>query len=240
MHDSDLGEDVGTLLAFALNPRSRPGQEPVYDELLRRFRSEAPLRALFLAVLRGLGLTLLDAGEHGMVLGANEDSLFALRLADYRQNMSTEDRLCHGLVQLAIAAWCFPTAQSLADPEAVVFQLSTSRVVRYLVDLCTTLKARGEVDSELGTPELREAWRAVLERAETRSTPDGRRAPHTLVGMVAYALASLERGGLLRRVSDDEGGTYRTLFAYRVQVRELGVHRAFALAQEARRTLGTI
>ena len=187
-------------------------------------------------MLRGLGLTILDAGEHGMVLGASGDSIFALRLADYRQNLSLEDRVCHGMIQLAIAAWCFPTAASLADAETVVAQLSTQRVVRYLVDLCQQLKARADTDPELGNPELREAWRIILSRAETRSTPDGRRVAQTLNGMVAHALAHLERGGLLRRVSDEEGGTFKTLSAYRVQVRELGSLAAFRLVQEARQS----
>jgi hypothetical protein len=240
VHDSDIGEDIGRLIGFALNPRSRPAQEPVYDELLRRFRMDATFRSLTTAVLRGLGLSILDTGEHGMVLGASQESIFALRLSDYRQNLSLEDRICHGMIQLAIAAWCFPTAASLADPDPVVFQLTTHRVVRYLVDLCQQLKLRADRDPDLGTLELREAWRVILERAETRSTPDGRRVAQTLSGMVAYALTHLERGGLLRRVSEEEGGTFKTFSSYRVQVRELGAHDAFQLVQEARRRLEAV
>jgi len=239
LHESDVGEDVGMLIGFALNPRSRPAQEPVYDELLRRFRHDASFRSLTTAVLRGLQLTILDAGEHGMVLGASQDSIFGLRLADYRQNMSLEDRVCHGLIQLAIAAWCFPTAASLADPDPLVHQLSHQRIVRYLVDLGLQLKARAESDADYGSPELREAWRVVVSRAETRSTPDGRRTAQTLAGMVAHALLHLERGGQLRRVSDEEGGTYKTLSSYRIQVRELSAHSAFQLVQEARRQTET-
>lgn len=184
---------------------------------------------------RGLGLRVLDVGPSGLVLGALDESPFALRMADYRQNLGAEDRMVHGLIQLAIAAWCFPTAQSLDDPTRTVVALTAPDVVGYLKELAQKLKSQADQDPELASPELKEAWRVVLALPETRSTQDSRRASGTLKGMVEYALERLEQAGLLKASKDAENMTYRTLAAYRIQVRELGALDAFRWIQETRR-----
>lgn len=235
MNPQELGQDAGRLLAYGLNPRVRPAQDPTYAHLLRRFRADPDMRTLTAAVAEGLGLLVLDVTERGIVLGAVDDGPFALRLRSYRQNLSVEERLSHGVIQLAIAAWCFPTAAELADADSVVVRVSVNGLVRYLRELCQELEARAALDPEAGTPELQEAWRAILSRPETRETPDARRTAGSLAGMVAYALETLAEGGLMSRASDDEGGTYNALSAYRVHVRELAAHRAFDLVQRAGR-----
>ena len=142
--------------------------------------------------------------------------------------------MCHGLIQLAVAAWCFPTAESLEDPDAIAgTRVSVGRLVEYLVGMCEELKSRSEEDPEAGSPELQEAWRTVLVRAQTRGSPDGRRSAGTLSGMVAHALGSLERGGLMRKIDESSGGTWQALSAYRLQVRELAAHDAALLVREA-------
>jgi hypothetical protein len=51
--------------------------------------------------------------------------------------------------------------------------------------------------------------------------------------MIAHALESLERGGLLRRLGNEDGGTWQALSAYRLQVRELAAHDVANLVREA-------
>jgi len=232
----DLTEDAARLLSYGLRPKIRPGANPDYRELLRRFRQDAGLRARCEAVGRGLGLLILGATDHGIALGAEDDGPFAMRLADYRrQSTSVADRMCHGLIHLAIAAWCFPTAQHLEERDSVAgVRVSVNRTVSYLVELCSQLKDRtNDEDAEESSPELAEAWRTVLSRAETRATADGRRAATTLAGMVAHALETLETGGLMRRVGDEDGGTWQALGSYRMQVRELAAHDSFLLVRQA-------
>ncbi len=232
----NLTEDAARLLSYGLRPKLRPAASPDYRELLRRFRQDAGLRARCEAVGRGLGLLILGASDHGIALGAEDDGPFAMRLADYRrQATSVADRLCHGLIQLAIAAWCFPTAQQLDERDSVAgVRVSVNRMVSYLVELCRQLKDRADdEDAEERSPELAEAWRTVLSRAETRATSDGRRAATTLAGMIAHALETLETGGLMRRVGDEDGGTWQALGSYRMQVRELAAHDSFLLVRQA-------
>ncbi|MCA9717738.1 MAG: hypothetical protein KC468_23910, partial [Myxococcales bacterium] len=209
-----LAEDASRLLCFGLRPRVRAAQRPEYGTLLRRFRTEAPLRAHVEAIARGLGLCVLGATEQGIVLGAEDESPFAQRLVDYRRtkNISTQERMCHGLIQLVIAAWCFPTGQSLEiDDEALGTRVSVNEIVDYLIGVCEELKSRAVADPEHGSPELEEAWRGVLSRAAIRSTSDNRNVPKTLVGMTAHALKHLERGGLMRRVDDEGNGAWQPL-----------------------------
>lgn len=230
-----LAEDAARLLGYGLRPTLRPSKEPDYAQLLRRFRLESPLRERVVAIASGLGLVVLGDTDLGIVLGAQERGPFAMRLSDYRRsNLSVEERMCHGLVQLAIAAWCFPNARALEDPDSIAgTRVSVRRLVEHLVGLCEELKERSGEDPDAGTPELHEAWRTILGRAATRGTPDGRRAAGTLTGMVAHALEFLERGGLMRKIGDADGGTWQALAAYRLQVRELGAHEVAVRVREA-------
>lgn len=231
----ELSEDAARLLSFALRPTLRPSKEPGYAELLRRYRGDTALRTHVAVIARGLGLIVLGDTDYGLAIAAEEDGAFALRIADYRRNLGVEERMCHGLIQLAVAAWCFPTAESLEDPDSVIgARLSARRLVEYIVGLCDELKQRAAEDPEAGSPELQEAWRAILARAETRGTSDGRRSAGTLAGMIEHALEFLETGGLLRRVDND---TWQALPAFRLQVRELAAHDAAALVREAGRSV---
>lgn len=226
-----LGADAGRLLAFALTPRARPANTPEYDDLLKRLRQDAELRALTEAVAEGLGLMVLGVGPTGLALGCRDDSPFAMRLPDYRAARSIEERVLHGLIQLAIAAWCFPNAEDLEDDDAVR-RVHSRDLVEHLARACRDLEAKASVDPDLGTPELQEAWRAVLARPETKETPDERRTASSLIGMCEYALERLGAGGLMQK---EEDGSWRTTQAYRLQVRELAAHEAYRLVREALR-----
>jgi hypothetical protein len=229
----DHAEDAGRLLAGAL-ARTRP-MDTAHRELLRRYRTDGAFRGVVEAFARGLGLRVLDAIDSGLVLAADADSPFAFRLADFRQNLSVEDRLCHGMVQVAIAAYCFPTAASLEDDDRGLVPVAVQDVVEFLVAACTELQRRATIDPDLARPELQEAWRVVLTRPETRDTTDGRRATTPLSGMVGWALERLAHEGLLRKDGEDRGGRWHVRPAYRAQVRELAAHEAFRLVSSIAR-----
>ena len=233
--DSSHAEDAGRLLSGALG---RQALDTSGRELLRRYRTDGAFRGIVEAVARGLGLRVLDALDTGLVLAADADSPFSFRLQDFRQNLTVEDRLCHGMVQIAIAAYCFPTASSLEDDERGLIPVAVQDVVEYLTAACTELQRRATIDPDLARPELQEAWRIVLSRPETRDTGDGRRAAMALSGMVSWALDRLAQEGMLRKDSDERGGRWHVRPAFRVQVRELGGHEAFRLVSSIHRENG--
>ncbi|PRP89898.1 hypothetical protein ENSA5_70050 [Enhygromyxa salina] len=231
-----LAQDAAKLLRFGLQPKLRPANEADYGVLLRRYDAELELRGFVHMIADGLGLVVLGVTELGLVLGAEPDGPFALTLADYRRSgLSVEARMCHGLIQLLIAAYCFPSAASLEDATHIAgTRVCVNRLVEHLVNLAREFERRANEDPELGTKELREAWRAVLSMAQTRGTTDGRSAANTLSGMTLHALKQLERGGLMRKLGDQDGGSFQALGAYRLQVRELAALPAFRLVRDAR------
>jgi hypothetical protein len=235
MMEADLhrAEDAGRLLSYALSPTR--SVDTTHRELLRRYRTEGDLRSVVDAFARGLRLRVLDALDHGLVLAADAESPFAFKLADFRQNLSVEDRLCHGMIQIAIAAWCFPTAAALEDDDRGLIAITAHDVVEYLRAACTELQRRAAIDPHLARPELQEAWAVVLSRPETRDTGDGRRATSALTGMVGFALERLAQEGMLRKDGEERGGRWHVRPAWRTQVRELASHEAFRLVTSIHR-----
>jgi hypothetical protein len=226
---SPAAADAGAaaqLVAFGLTPRVRPAGDAAYAELVARFSADAAFAAIVDRVAGGLGLAILDVGASGIVLAPGPDSPFAQRLSDYRANLSVNERLLHGLIHVGVAAYCYPTAVSLAEEDVRV--CSVAAVERFLRDAATRLREQhGDADPDADAPELEQAWRLYLRRQPARDTADGRAGPSTTSGMVKYALERLAEQGMLVRLSDAEGGTYRALHRYRVAVRELAATQAY-------------
>src|SRR5579859_7015577 len=106
----ELAYQAARLIQFGLRPRIRPVQEPEYQQLITRFLDHAEFRSLVNEISTGLGMTILEAGELGLVLGPTEDSAFAIHPSSLLRRQTPDDRLLDGLVQVAIAATVFPRA----------------------------------------------------------------------------------------------------------------------------------
>ncbi|TVR00897.1 MAG: hypothetical protein EA398_10955 [Deltaproteobacteria bacterium] len=222
--------DLGVLLQYALTPRVRPGQSAEYRRLVQRLQQDVPFANSFHELADGLGLFVLAADDYGVVLGCRDDSSFALRLTDFRAALRTEDRVIYGLIVLALGAWCFPRADELDAFGEGARRVEVGGLTSYVVGLAETLAARSGEDSEADHPELRAAWRLVLEGAHEKPTADARRTSSTLAGKVKYTLEFLAGHGLL--VADGQEA-FRTTRALRTQLRELAANEAFALVRAA-------
>ncbi len=215
------------LLSYGLQPRLRPASTAGYADLVARHQSDVAFRDLVDHVADGLGLLVLEAdGVSGVVLGAAPGSVFELRLADYRANLSVEDRLVHGLIHVGIAAYTFPTAASLADDDAR--HASVQAVERFLRTASEQLsERRGDAAVADDPPETEQAWRLYLRRQPARDTADGRVGVSTTTGMIKYAFERLVSSGMATRTADTDGGTYRMHSRYRTGVRELAATAAY-------------
>jgi hypothetical protein len=228
---SDLqAADAGAasqLLSYGLQPRLRPAGTPPYAQLIERHQGDVAFRDLVDHVADGLGLVVLDvSAASGVTLAATPGSPFELRLADYRTNLSADDRLLHGLLHVGIAAYAYPTSASLTDDD--VRQASVQAVEAFIRAGCLRLQERaGTADPTTDQPETAQAWRLYLRRQAVRETADGRVGVSTTTGMVKYAFERLVAAGLATRASDVDGGTYRMLGRYRIGVRELAATAAY-------------
>ena len=224
------------LLAFGWRPKLTPTRDEDYRTLLRQYKADPAMQEALFAVAAGLGVTVLEVSDRaGVVLGGDDDSVFAVRMTEYARRTGSEhraaDRVLHGLAHLGAAATAFPRPADLAD-DTYVGRVSVERVDAFIREAARRLeeqaKAAGEqTDPPTARPMLEAAWRAYSRRNATGDTKDGRRLAASTQGMVAKALAYLAEQGFLTRQSDDEGGTYRTNPRYQVQVRELAETAAF-------------
>lgn len=223
------------LVGYGLQPRLRPAAAAGYADLVARHQSDVAFRDLVEHVADGLGLLVLDADVvSGVVLAAAPGSPFELRLGDYRTNLSADDRLLHGLIHVAIAAYVYPTAASLSDDE--VRHASVVNVERFLRAACERLAERQGGDGDAS--ERAQAWQLYLRRQSARETADGRVGVSTTTGMVRYAFERLVAGGMATRTGAADHGTYRLLGRYRTGVRELGATSAHRELLEALRDAG--
>src|SRR6266699_1139874 len=94
--------DAGRLLGFAFASRSATTSKD-YAELLRRYDDGPSLRTIVDGVCDGLRLRVVYVGKHGLIVTASETSSFHLNAEDYRSGMTPEERICHGVIQVAIA-----------------------------------------------------------------------------------------------------------------------------------------
>ena len=226
--------DAGRLLAFALARRS-PATSKEYAELLRRYDGDVPLRTITDGICDGLGLRVIHVGKHGLIVTAIETSPFRLSADHYRSAMSPEERICHGIIQVAIAAWSFPRAETLAqDDDVQAARITAKELAKWLRDFAEAENTRHSENPDPTETEEKRTWRVVLAQAVTKETKNKRESPKSLTGMCAYALDYLAAHGLLRAV-DENQGVYQGTSAYRIRLKYHGAHalleqlRAFAL-----------
>jgi len=209
-----------------LQPRQRPAQEAEYRELVDRYHDRSEFRELVKEFVVGLGLEVLDAGDHGIVLSPAAESAFALRPAEFRPGSSTtDDRLLDGLVQLTIAATIYPTSRDLEDePTRARPPVTIDEIDENLRRLC-----RGLEQQSLHAPDpaangeeagLYEAWRVFQSRLSAIETSDRRQSPRATRRIIQYSLDSLCEHGCFLRESRSGRVYYQPTWRYQVQLRQ--------------------
>lgn len=241
----DLHWQVGRLLQWGLRPQARPAQETGYQELIDRYFDDGSFRAAVRETAQGLGLEVLNASEHGLVLVPLEDSVFALRPADFRPSSSkAEDRMLDGLVQIAIATTVFPRARDLdEDPDLVRPPVTVGEIEAQLRGICDMLaeQARDEPDPEASDEErgLIEAWRVYQRRSEAMETKDARKGTRTTRRIIEHGLERLREFGCFTAIRQGGEPAWQPTRRYQIMVQELAATRLYehirvVLAQPAK------
>ncbi len=212
----DVATDAARLMRYGLSPRIRPNRDTEYNSLVVRFNADPHFRSIVRAVAVGQGL-LIHACDRleGLVLGPTEDSPYRMRLSDYVLVQSSDVRLLHGVVQVAIAATAYPTAAALEDGSHLA-SVSATQVYERIRAVLDDEHAGG-VDPPEDDPDEEPVWRAIRRLRAADTTPDGRETPHNIIGAIRKALRWLEENGLAEEVKG-ESDTWRLRDRYRLQV----------------------
>lgn len=231
-------ELAARLISYGADPKAAPADIPEYFALLERYGAEPEFKALTKAILAGFRAQPLKASPFGFVWASDKEGVFAIRRDDYRKQMSVEDRICHGIIQLGVAAYCFPNAEELDEADAIVpARVTVKKLVDYLHALSTEMKTRTDMEAIDQGGEIQAACHVVLALTPFNATRDGGQAYTSLAGKVRHAMDFLVDKGLFRRDGDDELGAYVAKATYRIRVRELAGDRAYHLVTEASRAM---
>ena len=230
----DMAEKCGRFIRFGLSPRVLPSADVGYLELVREFLADTSFQEITSALALGLGLRVLSVStQAGLVLGTTADSPFQLQREDYHSRMSSSDRIVQGMIHLAIASWCFPRAEDLREADEVLpAKMTVEQIVEYLHSLCEELKSREERNVAVPSAEVRMAWQHVLALGKYADSAKGRSFA-TVAGKVSYALDFLTEHGFLKREGSDTRPSWLARPAFRVHVREMAGHEAFAIVSRA-------
>lgn len=237
------------LVQWGLRPSVRPVQEPEYRDLIVSYHDDSAFREAVHGVAGGLGLFVLDVSEHGVVLGAEDDSVFALRPAAFRPGQHPADvRLLDGLAQIAIATTVFPRARDLdEDPDLARPPVTVTEIEDQLRRICEQLgeQARSEGDPTASDERrgLTEAWRVYLRHLAAVETKSGHQAARSTRRIIEYALGRLREFGCFVQVSGAIGATggaadaaavaWQPTRRYQVMVQQFAASYLYELVQEA-------
>lgn len=229
--------EAGQLLQLALNPRSRPVENSEYRRLVNAYLDDGAFHQVVQQVAAGLGLEILEASGHGLVLGPSDsDSTFAMGPDDYREAIpgnrtNADDRLIQGLIQLAIASLVFPRPEDLEEADAEIARppVTVEEVEERLRSICDTLRRTYEEEgadmpAENIAKRLYPAWHAYDSRIPDQDSENGRRSPRGTLRSIESGFGFLVRRGLFASSPEVEGA-YQPLYAYQVQVAHGGVRR---------------
>jgi hypothetical protein len=218
--------DANRLIAFGIDRSLYPRQDEDYNRLLARCRVDPGFQRVVEEAAVSWGLNVVEVADIGLVLSADPEGPFAVTRADYlrvaKSSASVRDRVLHGLIQLAIAASCYPKAQDLEDRS--IRQVSVDEVERYIRSTAEALAQRyGDPPrGDLGDSPI---WWQYLTKSAAK---DGERQNETSTRrMIRNAMDTLAEWGYLRRTADRDGGTYDALERYRIAVGQVAATGAY-------------
>lgn len=238
MADQELLAAAGQLIQYGLRPRTFPGQDRDYRDLLTRYRMQLEFQEVVDSVAGGLGLSVAAATEAGFFLAAQPGSVFAYSLSSFRRDRggsTYDDRLLHGLGMVAIVAYYFPSGRDLEHERHP--QATPRDVDRFLRAACQQLsRVQDRPDGASDQSEFEQAWRLYLRQKEAVETEDGRRAQRGTLAVLERCFAMLESQGLVRQARDTSANPpYQPMERMRLMVGTVAGHDAFEQLQRIRR-----
>lgn len=213
----EQAEAATRLLLLAMTPRVTPANNTEYGELLKRFSTDPDFKELTRAIARGMGVQIYtEVIQHGLMLVPEEQGFFAPRLDTFRRGMRFRERITYGLLHYILAAYVFPSEESLSDDlEVLSARIRPLDVARFAVETCESLKSGTEA-KEVLSEEMIAAYTHLLSLREGDTDASGQ---NNIVAMVRIILEKYEREGLFNASEENGDIVYRSRPQFRVQVR---------------------
>lgn len=226
VEEAATGYLASRLIACGLGAGRSLSRDPDYRHLVALWgANEDGFRTRVLEIASGLGLRVADVSpQFGIVLvPSSRHSPFASRTTDIRRRADAFSTGAIAIVQVAVAAAFFPTADLLADGSQPLPQ-RVGDVLRVLNTLIARFEASGSSDDERQAA----AW-GQLSALPERIDGARRASLSSREGIVAIVLADLAATGLLRETGDTAGPLYTATHRWRVQVRDASGHDLYRL-----------
>lgn len=239
--------DACRLVHLALGRNNTPLSSEEYGQLFHVFRTDENFAQMVRECARGQGLAIYAAhDQYGLLLVNLQGGFFTPGLSDFQDGMSAAERLGYGLLFYLLAAYVYPTAESVAEDFGRELPVRLSALVAY---------AREQLALAQNAPLPNENERSNIALASEyllRLPEGGRRAPRrSLRGMLEHILDYYAEHGLFTREegpvapqpsNDGPNGDaveppviYRPRARYRVQVRYMVNEGATALIEFLRK-----
>ena len=236
MLQSDI-QNAARLIEWGLHPRTLPESHPEYRDLVRRWMDDGAFKAAVSGVAEGLRLRVVGVSARaGIVLGTEQDSVFAYTLSRFRRQISNEEGAVIALVLVAACATFFPVEEALDGEDLVPPSATLSEVREHLAKLCEALESRDQLN-DVSAARWRKGWQHL--RALPEIVEDARRAAkshlHGLVGLVLNHLADM--GFVAVEERPDGNHLYVATPRFRMM---LGEHAAVPLLDLAREALNSL
>jgi hypothetical protein len=227
----EQAENATRLLLLAMTPRVTPANNTEYGKLLARFSSDLEFKEFTHAIARGMGVQIhTELVQHGLMLVPEQEGFFAPRLDSFRRGMRFRDRVTYGLLHYVLAAYVFPSEESLGDDlEVLSARIRPADVARFAVETCESLKSSA-AHREVLSEEMIQAYAHVL---SLREGDAGAGSQTTLLSMVRTILEKYEREGLFNSFEENGETVYRSRPQFRVQV-------LFMMQESERRLLSVL
>jgi hypothetical protein len=226
---------AGRLIQWALQPGATPNQNDEYNNLIELYLDRLDFREKVDKIADGLGLLILPEVRSGysIVLAPKSDSVFLMRMHDYRSssNYTTDNRLLDGLIHIAIAATVYPRDRDLLeDPTTRRNPMTVDEVEAALRQIVDQLEENSHNLDPINSAEgLYEAWRVYKNRPSTKETKDNRAASGTTRRMIEEAFEYLCQQRCFKKI----GNTYQPLRRYQILVQEYAASHLYQMIQRA-------
>ncbi len=214
-------QKAARLIYKGLRPRLSALQDPEYARLLDHYDASPEFRFELERLAAMMDLVVIHSDARKIILRPEgEESLFAMRLGDIRQNASDLDRNLLVLILIAVGAVFFRTGGDLTargdhDPE-----FTAEQIEEIITELCVKLQEENPGDPDRREAQFVEVWRRLLAKPR-RTATDQRASMRSRLSMVNLVIGRMVEYDMLVENRAGEVPSYVPTERFRQQLQDV-------------------